>query len=591
MSTSNKTLSIYWQFTKPYKKQLWRIYPAMVIAQVAEDVIAPVLISGILTKLAAGDTANLTIEKIWPILALIVGLDIFGHLLWNRYIIKIFWRTQDRIMRDLSMHVFQHLTNMSYRFFSDRFAGSLVNQANKFVSSYERFTDPLTWNVFKLLVSLVATSVILLPKAPLVVLGILIVTAIYVPLIWFYRRRQVPYNKRWAAAETKRTGQLADTISNIMAVKSFANEPHEVARMRERADDVHARSLDTLGIATRQELVTGFVQRSINHLTVVLSIVLAVNGVLQIGTVYLSLTFVMAIMRRLWDLTNTFRAFTRVFGDASDMAEILQIEPEIKDPAHPAKFRPKRGTVNFDNVTFQYPESGGERKLFEDFNLRIKHGEKIGLVGPSGGGKTTITKLLLRFMDIQNGHIVIDGQDIAKVKQAELRKAISYVPQEPLLFHRSLIENIRYGNPKSSEADVISAAKKAHAHEFITQLPEGYETLVGERGVKLSGGQKQRVAIARAMLKDAPIIVLDEATSALDSESESLIQEALWELMKGKTSIVIAHRLSTIKKMDRIIVLDDGRVVEEGTHEKLHAKKHSLYAKLWAHQSGGFLEE
>jgi len=212
------------------------------------------------------------------------------------------------------------------------------------------------------------------------------------------------------------------------------------------------------------------------------------------------------------------------------------------------------------------------------------------LVGHSGGGKTTITMLLLRFMDINDGEILIDGQNIAHVKQTELRQAIAYVPQDPALFHRSLADNIRYGRLKATDAEVRKASRLAHAEEFIGGLKDGYETLVGERGVKLSGGQRQRIAIARAMVKDAPILVLDEATSALDSESEKLIQDALWKLMEGRTTIAIAHRLSTIQRMDRIVVLDEGKIVEQGSHKEL-LEADGIYARLWAHQSGGFLEE
>jgi ATP-binding cassette subfamily B protein len=249
------------------------------------------------------------------------------------------------------------------------------------------------------------------------------------------------------------------------------------------------------------------------------------------------------------------------------------------------------GAITFSGVSFQYHDAGSSsEQLLENFSLQIAAGEKIGLVGPSGGGKTTITRLLLRFMDIQGGAIVIDGQDIRDIKQRDLRQAISYVPQEPLLFHRSIKDNIRYGKPGATNAEVIAAAEKSFAHEFITTLPQGYDTLVGERGVKLSGGQRQRVAIARAMLKDAPILVLDEATSALDSASERVIQKALWELMNHKTAVVIAHRLSTIQKMDRILVLDEGAIVEQGTHASLLAQG-GLYAQLWSHQSGGFIQE
>jgi ATP-binding cassette subfamily B protein len=248
------------------------------------------------------------------------------------------------------------------------------------------------------------------------------------------------------------------------------------------------------------------------------------------------------------------------------------------------------GRIDCTNVRFRYADSTADDYIFDGLNLHIEPGQKIGLVGHSGGGKSTLTRLLLRFDEITDGSITIDGQDICAVTQASLRAQISYVPQEPLLFHRSIRENIAYGNTAATQQEVERAAQLAYAHDFIIKLSDGYNTVVGERGVKLSGGQRQRIAIARAMLKNAPILVLDEATSALDSESEKAIQKALWELMDGKTAVVIAHRLSTIQKMDRILVLDDGTIVEDGSHKQLLAQD-GIYAKLWAHQSGGFIEE
>jgi ATP-binding cassette subfamily B protein len=361
--------------------------------------------------------------------------------------------------------------------------------------------------------------------------------------------------------------------------------------MQVRADEVFKLSMNTMKVTMRQELVSGGIQRSISIIALVAAIFLAVRGRIEIGMVYLISSYVMTIMARLWDLNNSFRQFTRVFGDAHDMAEILQIEPEVSEPKNPIPFEASAGLVEFKDVDFWYPDHTINEALFRNFNLKINPGEKIGLVGPSGGGKTSITKLILRFMDIQGGKIEIDSCDIASITQANLRRAITYVPQEPLLFHRSIRENIAYGQPYATEKQILEASKKAHAHEFVSKLRDGYDTLVGERGVKLSGGQKQRIAIARAMLKDAPIVILDEATSALDSESEALIQAALKDLLIGKTAIVIAHRLSTIASLDRIVVLEDGKIVEEGNHETLKKKKNGLYARLWSHQSGGFIQE
>jgi ATP-binding cassette subfamily B protein len=271
------------------------------------------------------------------------------------------------------------------------------------------------------------------------------------------------------------------------------------------------------------------------------------------------------------------------------MISMLEEPAELTDPEHPEPVRIQRGDIHFNAAVFRH--DGADDPIFSGLDLHIKPGEKVGLVGHSGSGKTTLTRLLLRFSDIQGGTITIDGQDITAISQDDLRRHIAYVPQEPLLFHRSVHDNIAYGQARASRQAVESAAKMASAHEFIVSLPQGYDTLVGERGVKLSGGQRQRIAIARAMLKNAPILVLDEATSALDSESEVLIQAALWKLMEGRSAIVIAHRLSTIQKMDRIIVLDKGVIVEEGSHKQLIGRQGGTYAKLWAHQSGGFIED
>ncbi len=588
--TPSQTMRLYWQSVRKYPSSVLRVYLLMPVAQILEETVAPLFIAAILNKLAAGSFSELTFDKIALPLLAIAAIELFCHFLWN-YIVRVFWRFEEEVMRDLALRSTDHMTSMSYKFFSERFAGSLVNQINKFSHSFERLTDSLTWNVYKLIIGTVATCVVLLPKAPMVAVGIVVFATVYVPLIWTYRRRQLPLNKRWAQAETLRTGQYADSVSNILAVKAFANEKLERRLIKKRLGDVYDRSIDTMHMNMGQELVSGAVQRSLNVFVIIFSVWLATTKRIEVGVIYLSLEYTRSMLRRLWDLNDTFRNITRVFGDAYDMTAIMQITPGVKDAPVTEEPKISKGEITFKDVTFRYGEKDAKQgSLFEHLNLQIAPGEKVGLVGPSGGGKTTITSLMLRFMDIQDGAIEIDGQNIAHISQQDLRRHIAYVSQEPLLFHRSLTENIRYGRMSASDKDVKDAAKKANASEFIDRLAEGYETLVGERGVKLSGGQRQRVAIARAMIKDAPILILDEATSALDSESEHLIQQALWKLMEGRTAIVIAHRLSTIQHMDRIVVLDKGKIIEQGSHKDL-LKKGGLYSELWAHQSGGFLED
>jgi ATP-binding cassette subfamily B protein len=266
---------------------------------------------------------------------------------------------------------------------------------------------------------------------------------------------------------------------------------------------------------------------------------------------------------------------------------VLDTDPTVVDVANPQPIRVEEGAVEFRNVDFAYP---GREPLFRDFDLVIEPGQRVGLVGSSGSGKTTLSKLVLRFIDINGGQILIDGQDISQVAQADLRQQITYVPQEPLLFHRSITDNIAYGQLDAEFEDIAAAAEMSRASDFIDDLPLGYDTLVGERGTKLSGGQRQRIALARAFLKRTPLLILDEATSALDSHSEALIQQALAELMQGQTAIVIAHRLSTVAGLDRIVVLEEGAVIEDGSHEAL-LEQDGVYASLWARQSGGFIAE
>jgi len=380
-------------------------------------------------------------------------------------------------------------------------------------------------------------------------------------------------------------------MTNMLAVKSFAKEGYEQSTFGAHVDDYTMKFKKAADYQNlRFDMAISPLYVATNTIGLASALYFTQLLGLQVGTMVIVFSYYSMVTRIFWDINRIYRNLESSISEAAEFAQLLIDPPTIQDAANAPRLQAAKALVRFESVGFKYgAKDDGEDLFLSGFTLDIKAGQKIGLVGPSGGGKTTITKLLLRFIDLQSGRITIDGQDVSKVTQKSLREAIAYVPQEPLLFHRSLFENIAYGDERATEAEVMQAAKLARADEFIEKLPHGYQTLVGERGIKLSGGQRQRVAVARALLKKAPILVLDEATSSLDSESEKFIQQGLRELMKGRTAVVIAHRLSTIKHLDRIVVLDQGRIVQDGTHDEL-IKQKGLYAKLWSHQSGEFLE-
>ena len=474
-------------------------------------------------------------------------------------------------------------------FHANKFGGSLVSQTNKLSGAIERFWDTIIWSILPLAISLVGSLIVLATLLWQYALFLLIFSIIFSVVIYFGSRPMAKLNEKEAKASNKLSGQLADTVSNILAVKSSGSESLEQERFSKTVKSWRGTSLATMRGFLKVSTVYSSINMIIKIGAIAFAIYAAQHDLVSVAAVYLIITYTGSVAHELWNMNGIMRSYNRILGDAHDMVEILETPTTLTDNSD-KKLEVKRGSIIMDKVTFTHDEGQGDT-LFHDFSLTVNPGEKIGLVGSSGSGKTTLTKLLLRFADIDSGEIAIDRQDIAEVTQASLREQIAYVPQEPLLFHRSVRENIAYGRPDATDTEIEKAAKKAGAYDFIVNLQDGFDTLVGERGVKLSGGQRQRIAIARAILKNAPILILDEATSALDSESEALIQKSLETLMKNRTSIVIAHRLSTIAKLDRIIVLENGRIVEDGTHDQLLAKKRGVYAKLWARQSGGFIEE
>jgi ATP-binding cassette subfamily B protein len=590
-SVTRKTIQLFWHHISQYPMLFYGLIAIVPINIIVGDFIAPYITSQVLLKITRG---TYDAQHIWAsfgpqIIGYAACVFLTGFAGW-RIIVFLIWKLELNVTRDIAQRVFTHLMKMSANFHTNRFGGSLVSQANKLTSSYVRFIDSMIFNLLTLLVALIATLAILAPRVPLYAVALIVLSAIYIAGAFYFSKPVRAANISESEAQSAQTGVLADSITNVMAIKSFSASSHEESRYWEAATHTRAMGRASMYATTKRESYASVITSSLS----VAALLLAVIGVsifhADIQTVFLMFTYTGGISMRLWDFQNVLRQYNRAMGDASDMVKILDIQPSIKDPAKPEKSHIHAGSITFNNVTFTHDGAHKDEALFKKLNLHIKPGEKVGLVGQSGSGKTTMTRLLLRFSDIDSGEIAIDGQSITAITQDDLRSSISYVPQEPLLFHRSIRENIAYGNPDATEREIEIIAKSAHADEFVDKLPEKYNTLVGERGVKLSGGQRQRIAIARAMIKNAPILVLDEATSALDSESEVLIQDALWRLMEGRTAIVIAHRLSTIQKMDRIIVLHEGEIVEQGSHKEL-IKQTGVYAKLWAHQSGGFMED
>lgn len=581
-----RTLYYYWRENKKYKLYTVGVLlmtPIVIGIRIASSLI----LAQMLEIVSLGLPVEELMDKILPYGALFVGLEFAKGAVFGPLRLWCCWKMEICTLYDLNVLCFDVIEAQSMQFHSDRFSGSLVSQANKFIGSYERFADEVIWNILPTIIDVVIIMYIMIPRVPLYAAGILIFMAIFMVVATLWSKKIAPLNEHESSMSNKRTGQLADAITNIMAVKSYAREKFEHKRFEKWQKATFDASYNVLKADTLRNYCFDAIFLGMNVLIIILMMFGRQWFMLSVSTLVLIVSYSSTLMRDLWDVHSIFKTMNRIFGDSREMTEILDLKDDVVDAPDAKVMKVTDAEVVFDNISFKHDKA--KESIFEDFNLTIKPGERIGLVGISGSGKTTLTKLLLRFADVDRGAIYIDGQNVSEVTQNSLREAIAYVPQESSLFHRSIFENIEYGKPGVTDEEVYEAARLANADEFIEKLPDGYDTMVGERGIKLSGGQRQRIAIARAILKDAPILVLDEATSALDSESEALIQGALANLMEGRTSIVVAHRLSTIAGLDRIVVLHDGKIVEQGTHKEL-LKLDGEYAKLWNRQSGSFLE-
>src|SRR3989344_5129975 len=466
-------------------------------------------------------------------------------------------RFQSRVLSDLNNTCFDNLQQHSFSFFSNNFTGSLVRKIGRYARSFEDISDEVTYRIGQTVLQLVAILIVLAFLYWQLAAVIAVWAAIFTWVSYRFSRYKLKYDLAHSLTDSEATGHLADTITNSTNLKLFGGFLREKKEYRRLTEKLHRIRLKSWDLAAVSDAVQSAFLLVLEVGVYYFGVRLWHRGILTIGDFALIQAYLFQMLFRVWDIAKFIQKSYRNLAEADEMTDILKTPLEVQDRPDAAGLSVPKGAIEFQKVNFRY-HSGVS--VLKRLNFTIAPGEKVAFVGPSGGGKTTIVKLMLRFYDVQNGKILIDGQDIAATTQESLRRHIALVPQDPILFHRSLLENIRYARPNATDTDVVRAARLAHAHEFISSFPQKYQTFVGERGIKLSGGERQRVAIARAILMDAPILVFDEATSSLDSESEYLIQDALRNLMAGRTTIVVAHRLSTIMQMDRIVVIDKGRV-------------------------------
>ena len=569
-----------------WRKQPWRVLVVALAALLAAvaDVLTPLYAGHLIDALAAGAGASpLAWRAASSAFWMLVGLGLSGTLLRQVSFLNIIELTL-KMMSEIAANAFHRVQRFSTDWHANSFAGSTVRKITRGMWALDLLNDTLLVALFPSLVMLVGSTVLLglhwHVMGLVVGLGSLLYLAITVSLSLFYVAPSARLANAW---DTKMGGALADAISCNAVVKAFGAETREEARLARVVSKWDSRTRRTWRRGTFNGGVQGVLLVVMQAAILGSALILWARGLASIGDITFALTLFFLLKGYLRDVGMHVRNLQR---SVNDMEELVMLDTQplgIDDKAGAPPIVVDRGDIRFENMTFHYGTI--ERPLYENLTLRIKPGERVGLVGHSGSGKTTLIKLIQRLYDVSGGRITIDGQDIALVQQASLRSQIAIVQQEPVLFHRSLAENIAYARPGATHAEIERAAKLASAHDFIDALPHGYDTLVGERGVKLSGGERQRVAIARAFLANAPILIFDEATSSLDSESEVLIQEAMERLMVGRTTVVVAHRLSTVRALDRLLVLDRGRVVEEGTHDALVRRPNGLYRRLFERQA------
>ncbi|MEF2559648.1 MAG: ABC transporter ATP-binding protein [Eggerthellaceae bacterium] len=588
-SLTRRTLHFYWMVTKRHLG----LFVALMLATFAFVALLtygnPYVMSLIVDRVSAEPVSSDQVFEVFgPYIAVLIAINVFGQAA-SKLQDYTMYKLEIAAAYDLARMSFDALCNQSMSFHSNRFGGTLVSQTTKFMSAYQLLIETIMFPFLPVICSVIFTCSILAPRVPVYVAILMVLLVIYASVSYYMYKRILHLNEQAASAQNQLSGELSDSVANILAVKTYGRENYERGLFDQANKEVVARDSKRMWASLARGIITACI--AVTIMAVVTVFIAGGNAWYGItpGTLVVMFTYTYTITNQFNFINNGLQRFNRAFGDASGMTIILDEPRLVDDKPNAQPLVVSQGAIDFEGIGFSYADGNATTQVFDSFDLHIPAGQRVGLVGMSGAGKTTLTKLLLRLSDIQEGHIRIDGQDIADTTQQSLRQQIAYVPQEALLFHRSIAENISYGKPNATMDEIREAARLANALEFIEKLPQGFDTITGERGVKLSGGQRQRIAIARAMLADCPVLVLDEATSALDSESEHLVQDALSTLMKGRTSIVVAHRLSTVASLDRIVVLSDGEIVEDGPHAQL-IENDGEYAHLWNRQTGAYLE-
>ena len=589
-STARRTLHYYWAATSKHLG----LFIGLMLSSIGFIVLLsygnPLLMSMIVDRVSAEPVApDQVFEVFGPYIIALIAINLIGQACSKVQDYTSF-KLEIAASYDLATEAFDALSNQSMTFHSNRFGGTLVSQTTKFMNAYSQMLENITFPFLPIICSIIATCVILIPRVPAYVVILMALLVVYAIVSYVMYKRILSLNEDAADAQNTLSGALSDAVTNILAVKTYGREDYERELFDRANREVVARDTKRMMASLARGIITACIALAIMSLVAVF--IAGGNAWFGItpGTLVIMFTYTYTITNQFNFISRGLQRFNVAFGDASGMTSVLDEPRLVADEPNAKPLKVTAGDIDFKDLNFWYTDGNAKTKVFDNFNLHIPAGQRVGLVGRSGAGKTTLTKLLLRLSDIQEGEILIDGQNVAKGTQQSLRRQVAYVPQEALLFHRTIAENIAYARPDASMDEIREAARQANALEFIERLPQGFDTVTGERGIKLSGGQRQRIAIARAMLANAPILVLDEATSALDSESEKLVQDALEKLMQGRTSIVVAHRLSTVASLDRIVVLDRGKIVEDGPHAELIAQG-GKYAQLWSRQTGAYLED